>query len=79
MASGMVRCAIATVIEKAHGLGKVIMERVTAGETEITLFEDFSTEFMGLLRRTISTCNNLPVVLNKERETLILFSPKVPT
>ena len=60
MASGITRCAIASVlddmkpkyrssrIEKAQELGKTIMEQ--AGETEMTAFEDFSTELLELLR-----------------------------
>ena len=60
MASGITRCAIASVlddmkpkyrssrIEKAQELGKTIMEQ--AGETEMTAFEGFSTELLELLR-----------------------------
>ena len=48
--------------EKLHKLGEIILERVTAGDAEMTLFDNFSAKLLGILKgllQSTTACRSL--------------------
>ena len=85
MASGMVRCAIDAVLtdrelqvssprsEKLHKLGEIILERVTAGDAEMTLFDNFSAELLGILKGLLQSTTACRSSSSKREKLWCLF------
>jgi len=85
MASGMTRCAISAVledeelkvnsprIERLKRLGSTVLERVIAGDAEMTAFDEFSTNLLSLLRGLFQPANVCRSVSTKREKLWTSF------
>ena len=79
------RCAIDAVLtdrelqvssprsEKLHKLGEIILERVTAGDAEMTLFDNFSAELLGILKGLLQSTTACRSLSSKREKLWCLF------
>jgi len=85
MASGMNRCAISAVLEDEElrvnssrieclkRLGNTVLERVIAGDAEMTAFDEFSTNLLSLLRGLFQPANVYRSVSTKREKLWTSF------
>ena len=59
--------------EKLHRLGENILERVTAGDAEMTLFDNFSAELLDILRGLLQSTTACRSLSSKREKLWCLF------
>ena len=79
------RCAIDAVLidkelqvssprsEKFHRLGENVLERITAGDAEMTLFNNFSAELLDILRGLLQSTTACRSLSSKREKLWCLF------